>query len=382
MIKHSISTLVLLCAMAVPCTAADYKGTAPKDGATYHLYNVGTGKFLSSADGTLTLGGTNLTVRLNKTADGYYTLTTADGKISATLWDAPRSNGSGKYSQWKFTKVKGTDDVYTLANRNREASATFSIYQDTTTGALALEAAQPGAQFTLAQWKLVASGEPVIEIVNIDETANSYTTPTESNATVKLKRTLEAGTWNTICLPFDISNEELKAKFGAKTQLAELTDADEEVIKFTTTTNGISAGETYIINPETVSANATYTFEGVNTFTSEPVLAGVEEVTITGSFTKTTAPAGAFTIINGKLQKYSEATAINGLRAYFTDGNKDSRIWTWSLDGVTGINATGINGTATYDMFNTAGQKVKTNATGKENMPKGIYIINGKKLTK
>ncbi len=54
MIKHSISTLVLLCAMAVPCTAADYKGTAPKDGATYHLYNVGTGKFLSSADGTLT----------------------------------------------------------------------------------------------------------------------------------------------------------------------------------------------------------------------------------------------------------------------------------------------------------------------------------------
>ena len=164
--------------------------------------------------------------------------------------------------------------------------------------------------------------------------------------------------------------------------MAELTDADEEVIKFTTTTNGISAGETYIINPETVAANATYTFEGVNTFASEPVLAGVEEVTITGSFTKTTAPAGAFTIINGKLQKYSEATAINGLRAYFTDGNKDSRIWTWSLDGVTGINATGINGTATYDMFNTAGQKVKTNATGKENMPKGIYIINGKKLTK
>ena len=81
--------------------------------------------------------------------------------------------------------MKGTDDVYTLANRNREASATFSIYQDTTTGALALEAAQPGAQFTLAQWKLVASGEPIIEIVNIDETANTYTTPTENNATVR-----------------------------------------------------------------------------------------------------------------------------------------------------------------------------------------------------
>ena len=117
MIKHSISTLVLLCAMAVPCTAADYKGTAPKDGATYHLYNVGTGKFLSSADGTLTLGGTNLTVRLNKTADGYYTLTTADGKISATLWDAPRSNGSGEYTKSGYKAMPFTlsDDFHRYA---------------------------------------------------------------------------------------------------------------------------------------------------------------------------------------------------------------------------------------------------------------------------
>ena len=129
MTKQSISTLVLMCAMAVPVAATDYKGATPKDGATYKLYNVGTGKFLSSANGVLTLGGAEIAVTLKKTADGYYTLSTTDGNIGATLWGTPCNDGSGKYSQWKFNKVKGTDDVYTLANRNREASATFSLYQ-------------------------------------------------------------------------------------------------------------------------------------------------------------------------------------------------------------------------------------------------------------
>ncbi len=183
MTKLSIPTLVLLCAMAVPCTATDYKGTAPDDGATCRLYNVGADKFLSSTDGTLTLGGSPLTVTLTKTADGYYTLSTADGNISATLWGSPRSDGSGKYMQWKFTKVTGTDDVYTLANRNREASATFSIYQDTATGALALEAAQPGTQFTPAQWKLVGEIDPPTVIETIDEAAETDATGKADAAT-------------------------------------------------------------------------------------------------------------------------------------------------------------------------------------------------------
>ena len=368
--------------MAVPCTATDYKGAAPQDGGSFQLYNVGTGKFLSSADGTLTLGGNSLTVTLTKTADGYYTLSTPSGNIGATLWYAPRSNGSGKYGQWKFTKVKGTDDVYTLANRNREASATFSIYQDNATDALALEAAQPGATFSLAQWKLISTSEAQTVVVNIDETAETYTLPTESNVTVKLKRTLTAGKWNTICLPFSLSNDEIKVAFGEKTQVAEFDNTSEEALYFVTTTNGMSAGESYLINPESVADNATYTFDGVNTFAADATVSGIEDVAQTGTFTKTTMPAGSFTIVDSKFVKYSDATATNGLRSYFTDDNQNSRIQTWMLNGATGISTVNGADRNTYDMFNTAGQKVKTNATGKESMPKGVYIINGKKLTK
>lgn len=382
MTKHSISILALLCALSVPCAAADYKGSAPKDGATYRLYNVGTGQFLSSADGVLTLGGGNLAVTLTKTADGYYTLSTADGNIGTTLWGTPRNDGSGKYQQWTFRKVKGSDNVYTLANRYREASATFSIYQDNATGALAMEAAHTGAGFSLAQWKLVGSDTPETTVVTIDEAAESFSVPTESNVDVKLKRTLTAGTWSTFCVPFDISRAQLEAKFGTGTQLAVLTGTSTETIDFTTTKSGVVAGIPYIIRPESVADDATYDFEGVTTFVSEPRELTSNNVTFHGTFTKSTVPAHAFVMNNGALQKLDTETSTNGLQGYMVDANEESTIWTWSIDGTTGISGVSGGENAAYDIFNTAGQKVKTKATGKERLQKGIYIINGKKLTK
>lgn len=382
MTKHSISTIALLCALSVPCTAADYKGSTPKDGATYRLYNVGTGQFLSSADGVLTLGGGNLAVTLTKTADGYYTLSTADGNIGTTLWGAPRNDGSGKYQQWTFRKVKGSDNVYTLANRYREASATFSIYQDDATGALAMEAAHTGAGFSLAQWKLVGNDTPEVTIVTIDEAAESFTVPTETNVTVKLKRTLTAGTWSTFCVPFNISREQMEAKFGTGTQLAALSGTSTETIDFTTTKSGIVAGIPYIIRPESVAADATYEFEGVSTFVSSPRDLTSNNITFHGSFTKGTAPAHVFVMTNGTLEKLDGETSINGLQGYFADNNVESTIWTWSIDGTTGINAINGGEGSVHDIYNTAGQKVKANATGKEHLQKGIYIIKGKKLTK
>ena len=105
-------------------------------------------------------------------------------------------------------------------------------------------------------------------------------------------------------------------------------------------------------------------------------------ITFNGSFAKTTAPAHAFVMNNGTLQKLDSETSINGLQVYFVDRNTESTIWTWSIDGTTGINAVNGGEGSVHDIYNTAGQKVKSNATGKEHLQKGIYIIKGKKLTK
>lgn len=382
MTKHSIQTLALLCALAVPCTAADYKGATPKDGDTYYLYNVGTGKFLSSDGGVLTLGGSNLAVTLTKADGGYFTLNTSDGNIGATLWDAPHNDGSGKYDQWRFRKVKGTDDVYTLANRNREASATFSIYQDNTTGALALEPAQPGQQFSLAQWKLVSSKGEEVTVVTLDENATAYTVPEGDNVTVKLKRTLTAGKWTLVCLPFDVTRSQIDEQFGQETQVADFTGAGEEYVEFTTITSGMRKGCTYLIKPERVAADATYTFESVNSFIDKHIPFYHGNVTIDGGFTTEERNTGEYTIIDDAFVKFSAPTTLKGFSGWFSDDRNTSKVWTYSIDGTVGISAVNADGTAAGSIYNTAGQKIKTHADGKENLPKGIYIINGKKQTK
>lgn len=382
MTKHSISILALLCALAVPCSADDYKGSTPKDGESYRLYNVGTGKFLSATGGVLTLGGAELTVTLTKTTDGYYTLSTADGNIGSALWGAPHSDGSGKYSQWRFRKVKGSDNVYTLANRNREASAAFSIYQDETTGALALEPAQPGQQFSLAQWKLVSSKDDDVKVVTLDENATSYTVPEDKNVTVKLKRTLTAGKWTLICLPFDVTREQIDEQFGKNTQVADFTGAGEEYVEFTTITGGMQKGVAYLVKPERVAANATYTFEGVNSFAEERVTSNKGDVTIDGSFATRMMNKGEYTIIDDAFVRFPAPVMLKGFSGWFSDDYQTSKVWTYSIDGTVGISAVNADGTATGSIYNTAGQKIKTHADGKENLPKGIYIINGKKQTK
>ena len=382
MTKHSISILALLCALAMPCSADDYQGSTPKDGESYRLYNVGTGKFLSAANGVLTLGGTELTVKLTKTTDGFYTLSTADGNIGSSLWGAPHSDGSGKYSQWRFRKVKGSDNVYTLANRNREASAAFSIYQDNTTGALAMEPAQPGQQFSLAQWKLVSSKGAEVKVVTLDENATTYTMPTDREVTVKLKRTLTAGKWTLICLPFDVTRSQIDELFGKNTQVADFTGAGEEYVEFTTTTSSMRKGVAYLIKPERVADNATYTFEGVTSFVEEHIPFYIGNVTIDGSFTTSTMRKGDYTIIDDAFIKFHAPMVLKGFSGWFSDDRETSKVWTYSIDGTVGISAVNADGTAAGSIYNTAGQKIKTHADGKENLPKGIYIINGKKQTK
>ena len=64
------------------------------------------------------------------------------------------------------------------------------------------------------------------------------------------------------------------------------------------------------------------------------------------------------------------------------DGEKDLKI----IDGNLPIKtSTGIQGVVQtdgepFDVFNLSGQKVKSNATSLEGLPRGIYIVKGKKV--
>ena len=170
--KTLLTVLALSCTMTANVAAQEYKGSAPVSGATYNLYNVGTKQFLGIENGRLVLGGEKLDVTLSAVNDtntpGFFRLTSADGTWHADLYGSP-SLETDKFSQWRIEPVNGKKDVYAIASRNTEASASLYIYQNEALGRLAAVPQQPSAQFEAAQWKLVYTGENTPPLYGLDE---------------------------------------------------------------------------------------------------------------------------------------------------------------------------------------------------------------------
>ena len=80
----------------------------------------------------------------------------------------------------------------------------------------------------------ITVGEPEDTRIVLDEL--STTAPEDaSGVDVRVKRTIKAGDWNTICLPFAMTEEQCKAAFGDDVELAdffhcEATYSDDDVI--------------------------------------------------------------------------------------------------------------------------------------------------------
>lgn len=72
---------------------------------------------------------------------------------------------------------------------------------------------------------------------------------TNVNITIK-GRTLHGGVWNTLCLPFNVSEEEMKTAIGGDYELQEHTATDGDVMKFmASSSKQVKHGVPYIIKP-------------------------------------------------------------------------------------------------------------------------------------
>ncbi len=387
-------TLVLLCTCLATLRAADYTGSTPEAGKTYYLLNVQKGEFLGAAtDGTLTLGGTKLSVTLSeKTADGYYTLTTDKGKLSASLWGAPTCDGTGKYDEWTFSPVSGTDNTYAIGARSKEASSAQWLFYSELLQGVRTEPFKPGEAFKQGLWKLV--GQVSDEVVTLDEKSETYTQPTigtSGSVTVQLKRKFTVNSWNSFCVPFDIPADQLKAQFGDNVRVAELTGLTATTIDFTSR-DDVKAGTPYLV----YVTNATptegyYTFTGVTSFVSQPTDVTKsdntgESLTFKGNFYNTTATKGAYVLSKNQVYHLTIDKPIKGFRGMIIQSNTGSgaKVFNaWSLDGATTAIGTINASTETrFDVYNVSGQMLRHAATSLDDLPHGVYIVNGKKLTK
>ena len=386
-------TLALLCSCLTAVYAADYVGSKPEAGKSYYLLNVAEGKFLSAADnGTLTLGGAKLAVTVTTNANGFQVLTTNKGDLAGVLLGKARCNGQGAYNEWTLSLLNTTSNGYALGCRSKEASNTEWLYYSSVLQDVRTQPYKPSNILTIAQWQFISEDQLKDPVVTLDETSESYSAPsigTPGSAEVHLKRTFSAGSWNSLCVPFAISDDEVKTQFGNGAKVAEFTRATATTLEFSSCT-GIEAGKPYLVYiPEGATQPEYFTFKGVSHFAGTPTDvvqhgSANEKTTFHGYFYKSTAPKGSYVLRQNLVYHLVSDMAIKGFRAVLFDGPATQRVFTqWPLDGTTtgigNIDATVIQ---RYNVYNTNGQMVRHAATSLDDLPHGVYIVNGKKVIK
>lgn len=385
-------TLALLCSCLTAVYAANYVGSKPEAGKSYYLLNVAEGKFLSAADnGTLTLGGAKLAVTVTTNANGFQVLTSNKGDLAGVLLGKARCNGQGAYNEWTLSLLNTTSNGYALGCRSKEASNTEWLYYSSVLQDVRTQPYKPSNILTIAQWQFISEDQLKDPVVILDEKSESYSTPsigTTGSAEVHLKRTFSANSWNSLCVPFAISEAEVKAQFGNDAKVAAFTGATATTLQFSSCTD-IEAGKPYLVYIPEGATQTEFTFKGVTAFASQPIDveqhgSANEKTTFRGYFHKSTAPKGSYVLRKNLVYHLVSDMAIKGFRAALIDGPATQRVFTqWSLDGTTtGIGNIDANVIQRFNVYNTNGQMVRHAATSLDDLPHGVYIVNGKKVIK
>lgn len=229
------------------------------------------------------------------------------------------------------------------------------------------------AWFSFNNFRLYRLGD--LDPVTLDEVADN--TIEAKGANVTLKRTLKAEKWNTLVLPFAVSADKVKAQFGDGVEVAEYSNTDGEEINFSSTED-IKANVPVLIKPTTVSAENTYTFDGVTLVAGEPKTIGVS-YDFVGSYKPYNLATDNYMLYNNQWWKNEEGDnyKVNAFSAYVQATTPEAaKQLTLVIDGqTTGLKLNTVTGNIDGEIYNMAGQRVA-------NSYKGLVIKNGKKIIK
>ncbi len=200
---------------------------------------------------------------------------------------------------------------------------------------------------------------------------------------ITLNRTLVADKWNTLCVPFAISEEEIKANFGEGTLVEKFDAVNGNTVNFADATS-IEARVPYLIKP--IVAGTTYTFYGKEVSADAPKTEGNADVTFQGIYsptdiTKNGTVKAAGVTEGGKVLFVNPGSKTKAFRCFFTISHNASitpAMLKISIKGVeTAINSIVMDNSNATDnaVYNLQGQRVNGNS-----LTKGIYIKNGKKF--
>ena len=239
----------------------------------------------------------------------------------------------------------------------------------------------------------ITIGEQADTRTVLDET--STTVPeSETGVDVRVKRTINAGEWNTLCLPFAMTEAQVKEAFGDDAELADFTgwsseeDEDGNIVNITvnfTDVTEVEANHPYIIKvSEDVSE---FSVDGVDIQPEdEPTVQVGKKKAERGYFTgtyvaDTEVPEDDIFLSGNKFWYSAGQTRMKAFRAYFefadvlTDMDSSAAKIAMSFDkDKTGISRVTSNKEGNGATYNIAGQRVLKPTNG-------IFIKDGKKIT-
>ncbi|MBR2113661.1 MAG: hypothetical protein IJ929_03195 [Prevotella sp.] len=210
---------------------------------------------------------------------------------------------------------------------------------------------------------------------------------------VRVKRSIKANEWSTICLPFAMNATQLKAAFGNDVQLGdfngyETIEEGKDIIGITVNFNTVSAIEAnhpYVI--KVTSPITDFSVDGVDIDPTENLTVAAVERTkrqwseMTGTYVANTVIEKNCLFLNSNKFYYSKGnTKMKAFRAYFdlydvlsSVENATAPVYISVENSVTGISSTNRDIPENARIFDLQGRRINT-------PEKGLYIKGGKKM--
>ena len=276
------------------------------------------------------------------------------------------------------------------------------------------------------EWRATGDFEDydlTVQNVTLNDGEN-YPTHTEKNANVTLNRTFYKNRWNAICLPYSINRRQIEEVFGDGTMVVLMKNIEtstKKVMFIEHANQDIIAGYPYLIFPtkktdtnkddhssviDHITTHATFGEANSPLFsvgTDGNTYPGADmqsdALVFKGTFTNTTLNEGSYVVTNkGVLSRIpNDGMKIKPYRSYIyfnrkTAGAKAISLQDMNVNGfendedhTTGIeNLLFESGILTHsaDVYSIDGQLVRSKALNFNGLPKGVYIVNGKKYVK
>lgn len=245
-------------------------------------------------------------------------------------------------------------------------------------------------------------------VLDEDETLDDSRNLTK--ATMVFHRTFTTGQWNSLILPVDMTAEQVKAAFGADAKIARFNRLKDKWIYFDTQAENnlhIEKNVPYIIKPtkEPTAVNRTYNVGGENTkhinglvytvtgiaYDNQTATLQHEDTEYTngmkhyGSYKNpTVVPADSYILHRSGDMVHTavEHPSIKSYRTWLRETTPSGETLQMRVEqndgpstGIKVIEETAKNVNAVYNV-----NGMRMNSSNTDNLPKGVYIINNKKV--